>query len=168
MPTCTNCGSEYAHASTLLVREVENHNSPIREPEQRITDIRGENRTTVFLSKMFRVSMFSELTDSKITEAYEQFIKPISTKLNEMGVHIVGGLTKPSWIKLAVTDLTQPIAIYEFITIDHPQDSRVEFAEYLLSQGIPERVFHEGAVDTITPLDDQGNTRTFFSQAEPI
>ena len=72
-------------------------------------------------------------------------IAPKVQSLLDWGVEVVGHLTEPSYIKLAVTDLSMPEAIFEFLTVvDTPT-----LTEQVKNAGLTNAVFVEGLVSTV-------------------
>jgi hypothetical protein len=81
--------------------------------------------------------------DEKVLQTFNQKLLPILQRFDPV---VVGFLAPPSSIKLAVTDLSQPMAVFCYATVkDEPK--LYQLASYM---GLPSTVFDgEGLVSTL-------------------
>lgn len=117
-------------------------------PDKAYKEVKGEGFRTLFLSAVVRFDIFTSKDEicQSFDEIYENKFVPVLKKLKESGINFIGYLSKPSMMKLAVIDLSQPYCIFEFITVE--DDGNLE--EKLKALNLTS-LLDEGKVSTIEP-----------------
>jgi len=110
----------------------------------------NKNYRTLFLTSTLRHQLVHDIQDTpgfslreEIVASYNKNIAPALDKV-VAAFNVVGALRTPSFLKLATTDLSTPIAIFCFVTIEDCEDVQ----ERLDRIGMP-NLLMEGSIDTI-------------------
>jgi hypothetical protein len=160
MYTCEKCGHVGFEVEPLGIQTIEDWQSDLDEnlKQRMLTKFKntvgvtddGVEYVTLYLAKCIRNALFDEIVTpnlSRITPkaTYIDNIVPVLNTINK-NFEILGVLAPPSSIKLAVMDLTQPEAVFCFVTVMKTADTQ----ERLNELNLPYLLVGEGRTDTLT------------------
>jgi hypothetical protein len=109
----------------------------------------GRKFTTLYLSKLNRRPMMTEALGHPTTlledirQTFTGHVVPVIDQVCK-NFNVLGTLALPCVIKLAVVDLTCPVAVFTFITVEKTPD----FKKKLKDLGL-QTLLNEGSVETI-------------------
>jgi hypothetical protein len=97
---------------------------------------------------MHRHTLLASLVGAEEFDAqhlYDTEIAPKAVALHQAGVNVLGFLSPPSAIRMAVTDLHTPFAVFEFLTVE---DTPL-LNQQIQAAGLTSEILEEGMVNTL-------------------
>jgi hypothetical protein len=122
---CKKCGESVESEHIIRIKEIEHWELALGDTElaQKLTNKfsseRGPGYRTLYLSATFRVSILASHLD-RLTLAQEAFKTKLVPALQivDANFKVLGSLACPSTVDLAVTDLSQPVCVFAFVTVE--------------------------------------------------